>query len=56
MGSGADLFVVPSSQVEEARSVLGEMVADVAVDTLDDALQALRSRGGNLSGISSKTQ
>ena len=56
MRSGADLFVVPSSQVEEARSVLGEMVDVVAVDTLDDALQALRSRGGNLSGIRSSTQ
>lgn len=56
MRSGADLFVVPSSQVEEARSVLGEMVDLVAVDTLDDALQALRSRGGDLSGIRAGTQ
>ena len=56
MRSGADLFVVPSSQFEEARSVLGEMVDVVAVDTLEDALQALRSRGGNLSGIGPGTQ
>jgi len=56
MRSGADLFVVPSSQVEQAQSVLGEMVDVVAVDTVDDALQILRSLGGDLSGIGSASR
>ena len=56
MRSGADLFIVPSSQAEQAQSVLGEMVDVVAVHTVDDALQILRSLGGDLSGIGSASR
>ena len=51
MRGGADLFVVPSVQVEQAQEILGETVDVVAVETLDDALRLLGSLGGDLTGI-----
>ena len=51
MRSGADLFFVPAAQVNEARAVLGDMIEVVGVDTLDQALEKLRSLGGDTTGI-----
>ena len=48
--SGVDLFLVPSNEAEAARAIAGERVEVVAVDDLDDALEALVQRGGNGSG------
>lgn len=43
--SGADLFLVPSSELEEARKNAGSMRVE-PVDTLDDALEVLATIGG----------
>lgn len=43
--SGADLFLVPSSELEEARRNAGNMRVE-PVDTLDDALEVLATVGG----------
>ncbi|MEE3140734.1 MAG: S16 family serine protease [Actinomycetota bacterium] len=56
MRSGAELFLVPSTQVEATKAILGEMVDVVSVDTLDDALRTLHSFGGDLSGIRLETR
>lgn len=49
--SGVDLFLVPSDELEEALQFAGDM--DVrAVDTLDDAMEALDELGGNSLEIS----
>ena len=46
--AGASLFLVPSSEVDEARKYAGDMRVEV-VDTLDDALRVLTSVGGGTS-------
>ena len=51
MRSGADLFLVPVTQVDTAVAVLGDMVEVVGVENLDQALMKLKSLGGNLAGI-----
>ena len=51
MRSGADLFLVPANQVDQAAAVLGEMVEVVGVENLDQALAKLKSLGGDVSGI-----
>ena len=51
MRSGADLFVVPANQVDQATAVLGDMVEVVGVENLDQALAKLKSLGGDVSGI-----
>lgn len=49
--SGADLFLVPSTQseseVESARLAVGSSVEIVAVGSVDEALEVLRERGGS---------
>ena len=49
--SGAMLFLVPTAQVEDARSRAGAGIEVVGVDTLDDAIRELGARGGDISGI-----
>jgi PDZ domain-containing protein len=49
--AGAKLFLVPKSQVEEARTKAGDSIEVVGVDTLDEAIAALGARGGDISGI-----
>jgi len=51
MRNGADLFLVPASQVKEAEAVTGDMIEVVGVETLDQALSELASLGGDLTGI-----
>lgn len=48
--SGADLFLVPSSELEEARRYAGEMRVE-AVDTLDQALEVLSTVGGGTQAL-----
>jgi PDZ domain-containing protein len=45
--SGADLFIVPSGELEVARRFAGDDLDVVAADTLDEALAALAEVGGN---------
>jgi PDZ domain-containing secreted protein len=45
--SGAELFLVPSGELEEARRIAGDDLRVEAVDTLDEALAALSQIGGN---------
>ena len=49
--SGAMLFLVPTAQVEDARSKAGAGIEVVGVGTLDDAIKELGARGGDISGI-----
>jgi len=49
--AGAKLFLVPKAQVAEAQAKAGTEVEVVGVETLDDAIKALGSRGGDISGI-----
>ena len=49
--AGAGLFLVPKEQVDEARAEAGDRVEVVGVSTLDEAIQALGARGGDISGI-----
>lgn len=43
---GADVFIVPASEADEARARAGD-VEVIGVETLDDALQAMADLGGN---------
>lgn len=45
--SGATLFLVPSGEADEARRFADDDLEVVAVDTLDQALEALATVGGN---------
>ena len=47
VGEGYDVFLVPASEVEEARIRAGDDVRVIPVDTLQDALDALESLGGS---------
>lgn len=47
----ANLFLVPKSQVDEAKAKAGDRTEVVGVDTLDEAITALGARGGDISGI-----
>jgi len=49
--AGAKLFLVPVEQVAEAKSKAASGVEIVGVGTLDEAIQALAARGGDISGI-----
>jgi len=51
MRNGADLFLVPAGQADQAKAVLGDMIEVFEVETLDDALSKLRLLGGDVSGI-----
>ena len=44
---GIELFLVPAGDFETAAEAADESVEVVAVETLDDALEALAERGGN---------
>lgn len=45
--SGADVFLVPADEYEQAVALAGDDLRVVRVATLDDALQALADLGGN---------
>jgi PDZ domain-containing protein len=49
--SGAKLFLVPRDELKEARAKIGSSVEVVPVDTLEDAIEALKTHGGDVSGI-----
>ncbi len=44
LARGADLMLVPTTQIEEARSVLGDYIEVVGVGSLQDALQVLADK------------
>lgn len=48
--SGVKLFLVPTSEADEARKYAGSMKV-VGVDNLDQAIDALAANGGDVSGI-----
>jgi PDZ domain-containing protein len=45
--AGAKLFLVPSAEVREAKARAGSSLKVVGVDSIDDALRALRENGGD---------
>ena len=45
--SGFEVFLVPEAEVDEVRDAVGDDVEVIAVGTLEDALEALDSLGGN---------
>jgi Lon-like protease len=45
---GYEVFLVPSAELEEVREALGDEVEVIAVDTLQEALEALDSLGGDV--------
>jgi PDZ domain-containing protein len=45
--AGYEVFLVPSDELEEVQEAVGDQVEVVAVDTLEEALEALDSMGGN---------
>jgi len=49
--TGAKLFLVPKEQVADAQAKAVSGLEIVGVGTLEDALQALAARGGDISGI-----
>jgi Lon-like protease len=46
-----EVFLVPSDEVDEVRDAVGDDVEVMAVDTLDEALEALDSLGGNAASL-----
>jgi PDZ domain-containing protein len=44
--AGAELMLVPRAEVRQARERAGDGLTVVGVDTIDDALRALRRHGG----------
>lgn len=48
---GATLFIVPKGEVEDASKHAGPDMKVVGVETLEEALEALRANGGDLSGL-----
>ncbi len=46
-GSGYDVFLVPSGEVDDVRAKAGDNLRVIPVDTLQDALDALASLGGS---------
>jgi Lon-like protease len=49
--AGISLFLVPSDDYEDAVARAGDDLEVVAVDTVDQALEALRERGGNVDDL-----
>jgi Lon-like protease len=45
--SGYEVFLVPEAEVAEVREAVGDDVEVIGVSTLEDALEALESLGGN---------
>ncbi len=51
--AGYAAFLVPSDEFEEVQRAVGDDLQVIAVDTLDEALDALASLGGNASSLQS---
>jgi PDZ domain-containing protein len=49
--SGYEVFLVPEAEVDEVREAVGDDVRVIGVSTLDDALEALDSLGGNAGSL-----
>ncbi len=49
--SGYEAFLVPLDEVEEVRDAIGDGVEVIGVGTLEDALEALDSLGGNAGSL-----
>jgi PDZ domain-containing protein len=49
--AGISLFLVPRDDYEDAVARAGDDLEVVAVDTVDQALEALRERGGNVDDL-----
>ena len=49
--AGADVFLVPAGEFEEAKARAGSKLKVVKVGTLEDALQALGRLGGNVAAL-----
>lgn len=45
--AGYEVFLVPSAELEAVRQAVGDRVEVIGVDTLEEALEALDSLGGN---------
>jgi PDZ domain-containing protein len=48
---GFDVFLVPSAEEDEVRAAVGDDLDVIAVDTLDEALEALAALGGNADSL-----
>lgn len=46
-----EVFLVPSDELDEVREAVGDDLEVVAVDTLEEALEALESLGGNAGSL-----
>lgn len=53
--AGYEVFLVPSDELEEVREVTGDRVRVIPVDTLEEALEALDSLGGNAGSLLGST-
>ncbi len=53
--SGAEYFLVPPGEYEQAKSVAGSKLKVIKVATLDEALQALGTLGGDIESIKPTT-
>ncbi|MDP1804419.1 MAG: S16 family serine protease, partial [Acidimicrobiales bacterium] len=49
--AGYDVFLVPSDELDEVRQATGDRVQVIPVDTLEEALEALDSLGGNAGSL-----
>jgi PDZ domain-containing protein len=49
--SGYEVFLVPEPEVDEVREAVGDDVEVIGVGTLEDALEALDSLGGNAGSL-----
>ena len=49
--AGYEVFLVPSDELEEVQEAVGDEVEVIAVDTLDEALEALQSLGGDVGSL-----
>ncbi len=49
--AGYEVFLVPSDELDEVQATVGDDLEVIAVDTLDQALMALESLGGNAGSL-----
>jgi PDZ domain-containing protein len=49
--AGYEVFLVPSDELDEVREAVGDDVEVIAVDSLDEALEALDALGGNAGSL-----
>lgn len=54
--AGYQVFLVPSDELAEVKATVGDDLRVIAVDTLDEALNALASLGGNARSLSVTNQ